>query len=96
MAHPATAHIPKPWKIVDEFYNYNPYPKGKTVLMRLNETTYNGGGMGADHPIAWSSENATTSARMFYTGLGHTSQMYEEPFFKEHMLKGILWASKLI
>jgi len=63
------------------------------VLARVDESTYSGGGMGSDHPIAWCHEAA--GGRAFYTGLGHTIESYAEPLFRAHLLGGILWAARL-
>ena len=53
-AHPSTKHLPARWTRSDEWYNFQSNPRGKVhVLATLDETTYTGGGMGTDHPIAW-------------------------------------------
>ncbi len=58
---------------------------------RLDESTYAGGGMGEDHPIAWC--QLYEGSRAFYTGLGHTTESFEEPAFLAHLLGGIQWAA---
>lgn len=67
--------------------------------MTLDESTYQGGGMGDDHPIAWTTTAATTPSvgkgRGWYTGGGHTKESFREPLFEQHMLGGILWAAGL-
>ncbi|KAJ1459733.1 hypothetical protein M885DRAFT_613334 [Pelagophyceae sp. CCMP2097] len=60
----------------DEFFNFNHAPPADcVVLARLDETTYEGGLMGADHPIVWCRE-LPSKARVFYTGLGHFDASY--------------------
>jgi hypothetical protein len=52
--HPATARLPAVWARTDEWYEFRGNPRGRVrVLATLDESTYRGGGMGADHPIAW-------------------------------------------
>lgn len=91
-AHPATAHLPSPWTRFDEWYNFrrNPRPDVR-VLLRIDESTYSGGTMGTDHPIAWC--DTIDAGRTFYTAGGHTSETYAEPLYQRHVLGGVLWAA---
>ena len=51
--HPSTAPLPEHWVRTDEWYNFIASPRGQArVLASLDETTYKGGTMGKDHPIA--------------------------------------------
>jgi len=98
--HPSTRMLPDRWKRTDEWYTFRDNPRGRVhVLMTLDESTYEGGGMGDDHPIAWTTTAATTPAvgkgRGWYTGGGHTKESFREPLFEQHMLGGILWAAGL-
>jgi hypothetical protein len=61
------------------------------VLLTVDESTYAGGTMGADHPIAW--YHAYGGGRSFYTGLGHTEATYADPLFLTHLLGGIEYAA---
>jgi type 1 glutamine amidotransferase len=61
------------------------------VLASLDESTYKGGTMGRDHPIAWCRKIG--KGRVWYTALGHTSASYMEPLFLEHLLGGIRLAA---
>lgn len=91
-AHPATAHLDATWMRRDEWYNFRENPRDQvTVLLALDEATYGGGDMG-DHPIAWSHENE--GGRAFYTALGHTSESYEEPAFRDHIAGAVTWAAR--
>jgi type 1 glutamine amidotransferase len=90
--HPATMVVPDPWMRFDEWYNFTTSPTGTVdVLMQLDETTYTGGTMGADHPIAWS--HAYDGWRSFYTALGHTIESWSEPAFLAHVEGAIVWAA---
>jgi hypothetical protein len=57
----------------------------------LDESTYTGGTMGADHPIAWYHDY--DGGRAWYTGGGHTPESYAEPLFRLHLLGGIKYAA---
>ena len=90
--HPSTTHLPEYWERTDEWYNYNENPRGRVhVLATLDESSYSGGNMGYDHPIAWMHE--FDGGRSWYTGGGHTEDSYSEPDFLKHILGGIMYAS---
>jgi len=91
-SHPSTASLPGRWERTDEWYNFALNPRGRVqVLATLDEATYSGGTMGADHPIAW--YQAYDGGRAWYTGGGHTKESYAEPLFLQHLLGGIQFAS---
>jgi len=90
--HPSTTPLPKRWSRTDEWYNFISSPRGKVrVLASLDETTYKGGTMGTDHPIAWCKQ--VGKGRVWYTALGHTEASFNEPLFLQHLLGGILFAA---
>ncbi|MFH0241381.1 ThuA domain-containing protein [Streptomyces sp. HK10] len=92
--HPATAHLDAAWPFTDEWYDFRVSPRGRVrVLVRADESTYEGGGMGEDHPLAWCHEN--TGGRSFYTALGHSPGAYDDPAFRRHLLGGLAWAAGL-
>ncbi|NJQ03963.1 ThuA domain-containing protein [Streptomyces zingiberis] len=91
-AHAATAHLGPAWERTDEWYNYRSNPRDTArVLASLDETSYEGGTMDGDHPIAWCQEYQ--GGRAFYTGGGHTKESYAEPEFLTHLLGGIRYAT---
>jgi type 1 glutamine amidotransferase len=83
---------PDAWVRTDEWYNFrlNPRPSVQ-VLLRLDESSYRGGSMGEDHPVAW--YHAFDGGRAWYTGMGHTRETYREPRFMRHLLAGIEYAA---
>ncbi len=90
--HPSTKHLPVRWQRRDEWYEFRANPRGDVhVLATLDESTYQGGGMGDDHPIAWCHE--FDGGRSFYTAGGHTKESYAEPAFLQHLLGGIRWTA---
>ncbi|MEU2576414.1 ThuA domain-containing protein [Streptomyces anulatus] len=93
-AHDATAHLGPTWQRTDEWYDYRTNPRGSAhVLASLDESTYSGGTMGGDHPIAWCKDYE--GGRAFYTGGGHTEDSYADPAFRRHLLGGIRWAAEM-
>ncbi|WP_172382714.1 ThuA domain-containing protein [Streptomyces sp. MNP-20] len=94
-AHPATGHLGAGWDRTDEWYNYRSNPRTRArVLASLDESSYSGGSMGGDHPIAWCQSSVDGGAgRSFYTGGGHTRQSFADPAFRRHLLGGIQYAT---
>ncbi len=91
-AHAATAHLPQTWTRTDEWYNYQTNARSTAhVLATLDEGSYSGGSMGADHPHAWC--KSVSGGRSFYTGGGHTQASYSDAAFRAHLLGGIRYAS---
>ena len=88
--HPSTSFLPDRWERYDEWYNYKSINPDIKVLATLDETTYQGGANGDNHPIIW--HHAFDGGRAFYTGLGHTKESYSEPLFLRHLLAGIQYA----
>ena len=92
--HPATRHLPAVWSFTDEWYDFRTNPRaGARVLVCADESSYQGGGMGADHPLAWCRRQG--SGRVFYTALGHAAEAYDDPDFRQHLRGGIAWAAGL-
>ncbi|MFG2342574.1 ThuA domain-containing protein [Streptomyces phaeochromogenes] len=90
-AHPATSPLGESWNRTDEWYNYRSNPRDRAhILASLDESSYSGGTMSGDHPIAWCQEYR--GGRAFYTGSGHTKESYADPAFRQHLLGGIRWA----
>jgi type 1 glutamine amidotransferase len=91
--HPATAGLPSPWVRTDEWYDFQTNPRATaTVLMTIDESTYSGGTMGADHPLVWA-HRTTGGGRAIYTEMGHTSESYADPLFRQHLVGAIRWAA---
>jgi len=92
--HPATASLPASWERTDEWYDFRSNPRGSVhVLATVDESTYTGGRMGADHPVVWC--HTVGAGRSFYTALGHTTESFAEPLFLAHLLGAIRWTAGL-
>lgn len=89
-SHMSTSGLPDRWERTDEWYNYKSIYNDLNVLAYLDESTYDGGTNGTEHPIAWYHEY--DGGRAFYTGGGHEDSSYDEPLFLEHLLGGIKYA----
>src|SRR5690606_11808532 len=57
------------------------------VLVKIDESTYEGGTNGEDHPYSWYHEY--DAGRAFYPGMGHTKESYTEPLFVDHVWGGL-------
>ncbi|QIL88529.1 ThuA domain-containing protein [Microbulbifer sp. SH-1] len=93
--HPATGFLQAElegnrWRRFDEWYNFKSVNPDIRVLMKLDESTYEGGENGENHPIAWYHEY--DGGRAFYTAGGHTGESYRDPLFLQHILGGIRYA----
>ena len=93
--HPSTVMLPKEWSRFDEWYNFTSNPRDSVhVLVTLDESTYTGGRMGADHPIAWC--HNFEGGRSWYEGAGHVDSSYTDPLFVDHLLGGIEWTAGVV
>jgi type 1 glutamine amidotransferase len=85
--HPATKKFPDKWIRTDECYNFRNVSPAIHVICKLDESTYQGGTNGSDHPYSWYQE--FEGGRVFYTAGGHTKESFSEPLFLKHVLGGI-------
>ncbi|ALL08120.1 Crp/Fnr family transcriptional regulator [Pedobacter sp. PACM 27299] len=83
----ATAHLPEVWNRKDEWYNFKDISPAINVLINLQESSYQGGSNGQQHPMAWYHD--FEGGRVFYTGLGHTAESYTDPLFLQHLWGGM-------
>lgn len=90
--HISTSHLPEEWLRKDEWYNFSPKlsPEIKIVAV-VDESTYEGGKYGKDHPFCWTHE--FERGRAWYTAGGHLDEHYSDPLFVKHLLGGILFAA---
>jgi type 1 glutamine amidotransferase len=82
---------PTAWRVTDEFYNFrSPPPPDADVIASLDENSYEGGEMGPEHPISWCRK--IMGGRSWYTGLGHSRELFSEPIFLAHLERGLRYA----
>jgi len=89
--HSITDHLDYEWEIEDEWYNFDYTNNNINILLNLDEKSYEGGEHPDYHPITWFHEY--DGGRSFYTGLGHTKEVYLDERFIKLLEKGILYAS---
>ena len=90
-SHKITEHLNPEWNIEDEWYNFDYISENINVLLKLDETSYEGGEHPDYHPITWYHEY--DGGRSFYTALGHTTEVFKDERFINLLEKGILYAS---
>ena len=92
-AHPSARGVPAAWVRTDEWYDFRSNPRSRVhVVMTVDESTYSGGQLGADHPIAWWRD--VGAGRAYYTAMGHTDASYAEAEFLSHLRGAIEWAAR--
>ena len=84
--------FPNPWTHFDELYSFKYLNPDIKVLLKIDETSYTGGGgfTGDSHPFAWYHEYE--GGRSFYTALGHRDEDWSDPLILHHVLAGIQYA----
>ncbi len=90
--HPIVEDLPQPWLHKDEWYNFKSLNPKVNVLIKVDESSYQGGTMKNDHPISWCHE--FEGGRIFYTALGHTKECYSDPLFLKHLMAGLKWTMR--
>lgn len=91
--HASTRHLPQEWQRSDEWYNFRqPLGEDLKILATIDESTYEGGTNGENHPFAWYHEY--DGGRAWYTAGGHAEEHYRNPLFIQHILGGIQYAAK--
>lgn len=86
----STKQLPRPWKRTDEWYNFKDIQPDLHVLISIDESSYQGGTNGANHPMAW--YHNFEGGRAFYTELGHTDESYSDPLYLQHLWGGLQYA----
>ena len=76
-ADSAAAALDSTYQWHDEFFNFDrPLPEDAAVLAHVDENSYDGGTMGADHPLVWARKIG--DARVFFCGIGHFDYHYND------------------
>jgi uncharacterized protein len=84
-AHPATAHLPSPWRFRDELYLFRDVVPDARLLLAVE---FGAPGVGR-LPLAWCVQRGPV--RTFYTALGHFVAAYEDADYLRHVLGGVRW-----
>jgi type 1 glutamine amidotransferase len=93
-SHPAVAHLAPRFTITDELYRFTRNNRGDVrVLLSMDRNPADGlgpAGAPADLPLAWHKPHG--SGRVFYTALGHRSEVWQDARFRQHLREAIRWA----
>ncbi len=92
-SHPAALDVPYGWKIQDEIYEFKNYARSRLhIILSMNPESAAGKGSRPDRdfPIAWCREFG--KGKVFYTSLGHRSDVWDNPIYQRHLTGGIGWA----
>ncbi len=96
-SHPGAGTFGAMTSFEDEWYNFQANPRAVVdVVMTLDEGSYDpgAGAMGKDHPIVWAHE--FDGGRAFYSALGHRSETFADPRFKEQIRGAVLWVAGVL
>ncbi|MDA1259124.1 MAG: ThuA domain-containing protein [Planctomycetota bacterium] len=99
-SHVSTRHLNQPVFIVlDEIYQQkDPWSRDTcAVLLSLDLDSTNMQKQGInradrDFGIAWTRREG--EGRVFYTALGHREDVWESPWFRDHLVEGTLWVAE--
>ncbi len=89
--HPATRHLGDAFVITDEIYKFKNRADDRHVLTQLDGSSVEDEASGYFPASSWT--RTTGSGRMFYTALGHRSEVWRDQRFIDHLLGGIRWAA---
>src|SRR5690606_11847775 len=88
--HVITSGLPASFTYHDEWYNFKKLNPDNNVLITIDESSYEGGAHGEEHPMVWYHE--FDGGRSFYTALGHSSESFQDPLHLKLILGGIKYA----
>lgn len=88
--HESTQALEDAWEKTDEWYNFRNLNPEVNVLLNIDESTYEGGENGDNHPVSWCHDYE--GGRAFYTAMGHTDETFENPTFLNHLMGGLTYA----
>ncbi|HVZ99172.1 MAG TPA: ThuA domain-containing protein [Caulobacterales bacterium] len=86
---PSTRGLPATVTRTDEWYHFFDIDPRIHVIATYDPQSY-GEDEANPHPISWRHE--FEGGRIFYTGMGHTTETYSEDVFIRHVEGGLKWA----
>jgi uncharacterized protein len=92
VAHPSVSQWAPAFRITDEFYRFQSLDPNRRTLLSLARDPEDGAPApaGVAQPLAWYKNYS--SGRVFYTALGHRSELWQDARYRRHVLEGIRWA----
>jgi uncharacterized protein len=89
--HPATSKLPKTSTRNDEWYYYKDFDPTVRVLVTVDPKSIGEGEADVNpNAVVWSHDFG--GGRVFYNGLGHTSESYDEPYMVTLITGGLAYA----
>jgi uncharacterized protein len=89
--HPATAKLPKTITRNDEWYYYKDFDPTVQVLVTVDPKTIGAGEADVNpNAVVWAHDFG--GGRVFYSGLGHTAESYDEPYLVTLIAGGLAYA----
>jgi len=96
-AHPAVAMLGECFRVRDEIYVHDDWDRSRThVLLSLQNESVDmsrGPREDGDYALGWC--HTWGRGRVIYSGFGHFEDLWEEPWYLEHLLGCIRWAARL-
>ncbi|MGQ9478996.1 MAG: ThuA domain-containing protein [Thermoproteota archaeon] len=96
--HPATRHLSPSLRVKEEVYTFRDWNRNRThVLISLDNSSVDlskGTRGDNDYALSWCHDYG--KGRVFYTAFGHFKELWDEEWFRKHLLGGILWAMRLL
>jgi hypothetical protein len=95
-SHPAVKHLPDPWPVADDLYQFKDFDPAKVrLLLRMDPVSLDMANPGANRedrvlPVAWAKSHG--KGRVFYTALGDWEPTWKNPNYRKHLIEGIRWA----
>ncbi len=95
-SHPATRHLPPAFDIQDEIYQFKGWSRDDVhVLLRLDTASVDlqlqdVHRTDGDFALGWTRTQG--KGRVFYTALGHRSEVWNDPRFQQMLVQAILWS----
>lgn len=93
-SHPSTRHLPPAFRVKEEIYTHRNWSRERThVLVSLDNSSVDlSKGTREDHDYAMAWCHPFGAGRVFYTAFGHFPETWQQLWFQQHLLGGILWA----
>lgn len=89
MNHPATAALESPFVLFEEFYLFQKFSRER-VSMLLSLRSHPGDSTPGFFPLSWHKRYG--AGRVFYTALGHRTEVWNSAWFQQHLTGAITWA----
>jgi type 1 glutamine amidotransferase len=90
-SHPSTRHLAARFDVTDELYTFRTNPRDvATILLSAAPGSL---GLEGDLPLAWTKTYG--SGRVYYNGLGHFDETWDDPAFRAQLSGSLRWAARL-